>query len=129
MTELEIVELVDELLACPEPESFTSTKARLRAALGLAFPQDDVLPLGGGTGIPDDTKIAFYQDVSDHRHGSLNGYTNLGCRCDRCKAANAANCKDYRSRWSPEQRERERVRKWEFNRRRTAAARRKRVVS
>ena len=26
----------------------------------------------------------------DPRHGTSNGYGNLGCRCDRCKAAHAA---------------------------------------
>lgn len=25
------------------------------------------------------------------RHGTDNGYRNLGCRCDRCRAANAAS--------------------------------------
>jgi hypothetical protein len=25
--------------------------------------------------------------TEDHRHGSANGYGNLGCRCDRCRAA------------------------------------------
>lgn len=28
-------------------------------------------------------------DPEDPRHGSVNAYTNHGCRCDRCKGANA----------------------------------------
>lgn len=26
----------------------------------------------------------------DHRHGTINGYNNLGCRCERCRAARTA---------------------------------------
>lgn len=26
-------------------------------------------------------------EASDPRHGTYNGYKNLGCRCDRCRAA------------------------------------------
>lgn len=26
----------------------------------------------------------------DQRHGTVNGYGNLGCRCERCRAAHAA---------------------------------------
>lgn len=29
-------------------------------------------------------------DPSDPRHGTLNGYQNQRCRCDRCRAANTA---------------------------------------
>jgi len=25
----------------------------------------------------------------DHRHGTVNGYTNYGCRCERCSEANS----------------------------------------
>ena len=35
-------------------------------------------------------------DIDDPRHGSLNGYTNLRCRCDECRAANTA----YQLGWS-----------------------------
>lgn len=28
----------------------------------------------------------IYPGDGDHRHGMMNGYTNLGCRCDRCRA-------------------------------------------
>ena len=34
-------------------------------------------------------------DDDDPRHGSVNGYNNLKCRCDECRAANAA----YRLDW------------------------------
>lgn len=29
-------------------------------------------------------------EPEDPRHGTVNGYVNLGCRCDECYAANAA---------------------------------------
>ena len=32
-------------------------------------------------------KEAFRADPADERHGSANGYRNLGCRCERCTAA------------------------------------------
>lgn len=35
-------------------------------------------------------QTAFIADGTDPRHGTLNGYSNLKCRCDRCKAAAAA---------------------------------------
>lgn len=31
----------------------------------------------------------------DPRHGTPGGYRNYGCRCDRCKAAAAADVKKY----------------------------------
>ena len=31
----------------------------------------------------------------DLRHGTINGYTNLKCRCDDCRAANARASADY----------------------------------
>lgn len=34
---------------------------------------------------------AFAADPTDPRHGTPNGYTNLRCRCDRCKKAGAAH--------------------------------------
>lgn len=33
----------------------------------------------------------------DPRHGT-NGYYNLGCRCDVCRAANTAHLREYRAR-------------------------------
>lgn len=34
----------------------------------------------------------------DPRHGSANGYNNLGCRCPDCRDANAARQRDYMAR-------------------------------
>jgi hypothetical protein len=34
-----------------------------------------------------DLKAAFLADPGDPRHGSANGYRNVGCRCDRCTEA------------------------------------------
>jgi hypothetical protein len=34
----------------------------------------------------------------DPRHGTLNGYANLGCRCDQCRAANTDYCRAYQHR-------------------------------
>lgn len=31
----------------------------------------------------------------DSRHGTVNGYGNLGCRCDACRAAHAAAHSEY----------------------------------
>ncbi|WP_141658660.1 hypothetical protein [Carbonactinospora thermoautotrophica] len=31
----------------------------------------------------------------DPRHGTTNGYGNLGCRCDRCRAANREQHREY----------------------------------
>lgn len=36
----------------------------------------------------------FREDPNDSRHGSTNGYTNLGCRCDRCRAAWATHVRE-----------------------------------
>lgn len=33
--------------------------------------------------------LGFLSDPSDSRHGTVNGYCNLKCRCPRCKAAGA----------------------------------------
>ena len=33
---------------------------------------------------------------NDPRHGTLNGYSNLGCRCVRCKVPWVAYCKRRR---------------------------------
>jgi len=35
-----------------------------------------------------DSTWKLLNDPRDPRHGTLNGYINHGCRCDRCKAAN-----------------------------------------
>lgn len=34
----------------------------------------------------------------DPRHGTPNGYGNLGCRCDKCKEANRLNHARYMAR-------------------------------
>lgn len=34
----------------------------------------------------------------DPRHGTYNGYSNLKCRCDRCREANTAYCRAARER-------------------------------
>lgn len=36
------------------------------------------------------SRIRFHADPDDPRHGTLNGYSNLKCRCSRCRAANTA---------------------------------------
>lgn len=36
--------------------------------------------------------------MDDPRHGTTNGYGNLGCRCAACRAAHAANHKKYMER-------------------------------
>lgn len=35
---------------------------------------------------------------NDPRHGTVNGYSNLRCRCARCKAAQAVVVKERRAR-------------------------------
>lgn len=35
---------------------------------------------------------------NDHRHGTVNGYGNLRCRCPRCRAANTAQMRVARAR-------------------------------
>lgn len=34
-------------------------------------------------------------DAADERHGTTNGYGNLGCRCVRCRAAHAESHANY----------------------------------
>jgi hypothetical protein len=34
-------------------------------------------------------------EPDDPRHGTANGYTNLYCRCDRCKEANRISHAEY----------------------------------
>lgn len=36
--------------------------------------------------------------MTDFRHGTLNGATNRGCKCDECRAAHAAYRREYRRR-------------------------------
>ena len=50
---------------------------RAELGLGVAAPRASAGQL----------KAAFAQDPGDDRHGSANGYRNLGCRCDRCTRA------------------------------------------
>jgi hypothetical protein len=45
---------------------------------------------------------AFQNDPDDPRHGTNNGYTNLGCGCDKCREAHNAYHLDYMRR-HPEQ--------------------------
>ncbi|WP_432485003.1 hypothetical protein [Kineococcus esterisolvens] len=47
------------------------------------------LGLGVAAGRPsaDQLKATFRADAGDARHGSANGYRNLGCRCPACTAA------------------------------------------
>lgn len=45
---------------------------------------------------------AFIFDAADPRHGSENGYRNLGCRCDPCRDGHA----DYQARVRSERAER-----------------------
>jgi len=40
---------------------------------------------------------AFHANLEDPRHGTQNGYANLRCRCDRCRAANTDYCRDLRT--------------------------------
>lgn len=44
---------------------------------------------------PNSNRQALAPD--DPRHGTRNGYGNLGCRCDRCRAANTAYCGEQRA--------------------------------
>ena len=41
---------------------------------------------------------AFLADLTDSRHGTVNGYGNLGCRCDRCREANNASMRAYKKK-------------------------------
>ena len=35
---------------------------------------------------------------NDPRHGTLNGYSNLGCRCDSCRVAHTRYCAEAKLR-------------------------------
>ncbi len=37
-------------------------------------------------------------DPDDHRHGTVNGYTNLDCGCESCRTANAVHMREQRKR-------------------------------
>jgi len=43
-------------------------------------------------------KYRIWPGDGDPRHGTRNGYVNLGCRCDACRAAWAEYFKTYRRR-------------------------------
>lgn len=51
----------------------------------------------------------FRADLTDPRHGTNNGYTNLRCHCDRCRAAWTAWFASYMDS-HPKQREKARQR-------------------
>ena len=36
--------------------------------------------------------------VGDPRHGTVNGYGNLGCRCESCRVAHTAYFREWRNR-------------------------------
>jgi hypothetical protein len=42
------------------------------------------------------------EDPSDPRHGTTNGYGNLGCRCERCRAANTMAHRELLARYRAE---------------------------
>lgn len=44
-------------------------------------------------------------EPGDHRHGTVNGYNNCGCRCERCTEAWRLYVKGYRSRTPEPQRQ------------------------
>lgn len=46
---------------------------------------------------PREAHEAFRANPDDHRHGSLNGYSNMKCRCSRCRQANTARKPGYRA--------------------------------
>lgn len=41
------------------------------------------------------TRSRIYPGDGDPRHGTVNGYCNLKCKCDECKAAWAESHRDY----------------------------------
>ena len=44
------------------------------------------------------SREVFAADPTDARHGTLNGYNNLRCRCDRCREANRSTHAEYIAR-------------------------------
>lgn len=67
---------------------------------GRVSPEVEYVPMGARvTGMSvDEKRAAFQADLTDERHGTLNGYNNLRCRCDGCRAANAASMREYKER-------------------------------
>lgn len=48
-----------------------------------------------------ETQLRFHVDSTDPRHGTYNGYSNLKCRCSRCRAANVVKNREMRvNRWA-----------------------------
>lgn len=43
-------------------------------------------------------------EPDDPRHGTTNGYGNLGCRCDRCREAHRINHNAYMTRMRAQKR-------------------------
>lgn len=43
-------------------------------------------------------RVSQQLEPDDPRHGTPNGYCNLGCRCDRCRQANTDYCRERASR-------------------------------
>ena len=60
-------------------------------------------PVRGSKTVRTDTKRAFYRNPADPRHGTTNGYNNLGCRCEPCRKAWGDDHVIYMHR-NPEQR-------------------------
>lgn len=50
-------------------------------------------------------KEEFASTASDPRHGTVNGYSNLRCRCDRCTEAWAVNHKVYMQKYRARKKE------------------------
>jgi hypothetical protein len=44
------------------------------------------------------SKSRIDHDPTDPRHGTYNGYVNLFCRCDRCRAANTEQTAVFKAR-------------------------------
>lgn len=69
------------------------TQQEAGAVLGVSHPtvRSWRAELGVGVAAPrtsaPERAAAFRADERDARHGSANGYRNLGCRCARCTAA------------------------------------------
>lgn len=47
------------------------------------------------------TQARIHPGDGDERHGTLNGYSNLGCCCDDCRAVWAKYCLALRHRRTP----------------------------
>ena len=59
--------------------------------------------------------VAFRANTADPRHGTPNGYCNLGCRCQRCTEGWRVDHLAYmqqRPEQAARQRDRDRVRRW-----------------